>query len=72
MATIGRNQAVADIKGRKFDGFPAWLAWAVVHVMNLVGFRNRFLVAAQWLFSYFGYNRGARLITGERTTTKKD
>lgn len=72
MATIGRNHAVADIGGRRFDGFLAWAAWAVVHIFNLVGFRNRFLVGAQWLFSYFSYNRGARLITGERTTEKKD
>jgi len=67
MATIGRNHAVADIRGRQFNGFPAWAAWAGVHVFNLIGFRNRILVAAQWLFSYFTYNRGARLITGERT-----
>ncbi|MEJ7839160.1 MAG: NAD(P)/FAD-dependent oxidoreductase [Thermomicrobiales bacterium] len=66
MATIGRNHAVADIRGYKFDGFLAWAAWAFVHVFNLVGFHNRVLVGAQWLFSYFSYNRGARLITGER------
>jgi NADH dehydrogenase len=72
MATIGRNHAVADIKGKRFDGFLAWAAWAVVHIFNLVGFRNRLLVALQWLFSYFTYNRGARLITGERTTPKAD
>jgi NADH dehydrogenase len=70
MATIGRNHAVADINGRKFNGFPAWAAWAFVHIFNLIGFRNRILVAAQWLFSYFTYNRGARLITGERTDKK--
>lgn len=70
MATIGRNQAVAMIKGRELVGFPAWLAWALVHVAYLVGFRNRLLVLAQWLFSYFRYNRHARLITGEKHATR--
>lgn len=65
MATIGRNRAVADIRGVKFAGFPAWLAWAGVHIFNLIGFRNRALVSAQWLFHYVTYYRGARLITGE-------
>jgi NADH dehydrogenase len=66
MATIGRNRAIAEIKGVKFSGFLAWLAWAVVHVGQLIGFRNRLLVGSQWLFNYFTYRRGARLITGER------
>lgn len=66
LATIGRNRAIADIKGVKFSGFPAWLMWAVVHIGQLIGFRNRLLVGAEWLFSYFTYRRGARLITGER------
>ncbi len=66
MATIGRNRAIADIRGVRFGGFLAWLAWAGVHIFNLIGFRNRFLVAAQWLFHYVTYYRSARLITGER------
>lgn len=70
MATIGRNQAVAEIKGMKFSGFPAWLAWVVVHVLNLIGLRNRALVVAQWIFSYLTFNRGARLITGEKESMK--
>ncbi|MDQ3655744.1 MAG: NAD(P)/FAD-dependent oxidoreductase [Chloroflexota bacterium] len=70
MATIGRNQAVAEIKGVKFAGFPAWLAWVVVHVLNLIGLRNRALVIAQWIFSYLTFNRGARLITGEKESMK--
>lgn len=65
MATIGRNQAVADIRGFKFAGFPAWLAWVIVHVLFMVDLRNRLLVIAQWVFSYLTFNRGARLITGE-------
>lgn len=64
MATIGRNSAVADIRGLLLTGFIAWLAWAVVHILNLIGFRNRVLVAMQWLWSYLTFQRGARLITG--------
>lgn len=70
MATIGRNQAVAEIRGLKFAGFPAWLAWVVVHVLNLIGLRNRALVVAQWIFSYLTFNRGARLITGDKESLK--
>ena len=44
MATIGRNSAVADIRGLRLTGFVAWLAWAFVHILNLIGFRNRVLV----------------------------
>ena len=64
MATIGRNSAVADIRGLRLTGFVAWLAWALVHIMNLIGFRNRVLVGLQWLWSYLTLQRGARLITG--------
>jgi NADH dehydrogenase len=64
MATIGRNSAVADLNGFRLTGFLAWLAWAVVHILNLIGFRNRVLVAMQWLWSYLTFQRGARLITG--------
>ncbi len=67
MATIGRNRAIAEIKGVKFSGYPAFLAWALVHIAQLIGFRNRLLVGAQWAFNYFTYRRGARLITGEQT-----
>jgi NADH dehydrogenase len=63
MATIGRNSAVADIHGLRLTGFLAWLAWAGVHILNLIGFRNRVLVALQWLWSYLTFQRGARLIT---------
>jgi len=64
MATIGRNSAVADIRGLRLTGFVAWLAWALVHILNLIGFRNRVLVGLQWLWSYLTFQRGARLITG--------
>jgi len=64
MATIGRSAAVAEIAGRKLSGFPAWLAWLVVHLLFLVGFRNKFSVLVHWIYSYFTYKRGARIITG--------
>jgi NADH dehydrogenase len=66
MATIGRNRAVADIKGIQLTGFVAWLAWAVVHIFNLIGYKNRLIVALHWLYAYITHQRGARLITGER------
>jgi NADH dehydrogenase len=64
MATIGRNRAIADIRGVKLTGFIAWIAWAGLHIVKLIGFRNRLLVATQWLFAYLKFDRGARLITG--------
>ncbi len=68
MATVGRNVAVADIKGLKLTGFIAWLAWAVVHVFNLIGYKNRVLVSLQWILAYVTFQRGARLITEEPDT----
>ena len=69
MATIGRNHAVADIKlfGKEYhlDGFLAWLAWSVVHVVSLIGFRNRLMVLLQWTWSYFSYDKGLRYIIGK-------
>jgi NADH dehydrogenase len=65
LATIGRAAAVADFGGRmKFGGFLAWMAWLVIHIFFLIGFRNRFLVITQWAWAYLTYQRGARLITG--------
>jgi NADH dehydrogenase len=66
MATIGRSRAIAQVKKLKLSGFLAWLAWLVVHVWYLIGFRNRFLVIFDWGWSYFTYRRGARLVTGGR------
>lgn len=63
LATIGRAAAVADIKGMRFSGLPAWLIWVFVHIMYLIGFGNRLLVMAQWAWTYVGYRRGMRLIT---------
>lgn len=66
LATIGRAAAVADLKHIKLSGFPAWLAWLLVHIFFLVGFKNRLTVMLEWAWSYFSYARGARLITGGR------
>ena len=64
MATIGRNRAVADIHGLKLHGSIAWVVWLFVHIINLIGFRNRFLVMSQWIWGYFTFHRRVRLITG--------
>jgi len=64
LATIGRAAAVADVGRLHFSGAFAWLVWLLVHIMALVGFRNRVLVFFEWLWSYVTYERGARLITG--------
>src|SRR5246127_2270163 len=63
MATIGRNKAVADLKFFHLSGLPAWLAWLFVHIIFLVGFRNRLLVLIQWAWAYLTFDKGARLIT---------
>ena len=64
MATIGRNAAVAQIALFKFSGFLAWCAWVFVHLLFLMGFRNRSAVFLQWVWAYFTYGKGARLISG--------
>ncbi len=64
MATIGRSRAVAQIGRWRFAGFFAWITWGLVHVLFLVGFRNRFAVLAQWIWDYVTFSKGARLITG--------
>ena len=66
MAVIGRNAAVADIAGRAFTGFSAWLIWLLVHIMQLVGYRNRLLVLVNWAWSYFTFERMVRLILPNR------
>ena len=64
LATIGRAAAVADFGRIRFGGFLAWMAWLLIHIFFLIGFRNRFLVVTQWAWAYLTYQRGARLITG--------
>lgn len=63
MATIGRKLAVMEFKGIKARGMFAWLAWLLVHIYYLIGFKNRMFVMLQWTWSYITFNRGARLIT---------
>jgi NADH dehydrogenase len=65
LATIGRAAAVAQIGKVHISGFLAWVGWLFVHIMFLIGFRNRLIVMIQWFWSYITYERGARLITGD-------
>jgi NADH:ubiquinone reductase (H+-translocating) len=62
VATIGRSRAVADIKGLRVSGFPAWLLWLLIHIWYLIGFQNRVLVLTRWSFSFFTRGRGGRVI----------
>src|SRR5580704_3732707 len=64
LATIGRSAAIAQFGKIHISGFIAWLSWLFVHILFLIGFQNRILVFIQWAWSYFTYERGARLITG--------
>ena len=64
MATIGRASAVGDLPWIQLKGLPGWLFWLFVHILNLIGFRNRIVVMVQWAWSYFSYQRAIRLITG--------
>ena len=69
MATIGRMQAIANVKWpfkAHLSGFVAWATWAVVHIFFLIGFRNRLAVMMNWIWTYFTFSRGARLITGDQ------
>jgi len=63
LAAIGRNAAVANVYGLKLSGFPAWVMWLVIHIIQLIGFRNKLLVLINWAWDYFFYERAARLIT---------
>jgi NADH dehydrogenase len=62
LATIGRHAGIADLKGFRFSGTPAWLAWAFIHLFFLLGFRNRLVVFFQWAWAYVTFGRGARVI----------
>ena len=62
MATIGRNKAVADLNRVKIQGFTAWLIWMFIHLVSLIGFKNKFFVLLSWIFSYFSYDKSNRLI----------
>lgn len=62
MATVGRNRAVVDLKAFRTQGFIAWFIWMFVHLISLIGFRNKFFVLLSWLWSYFSYDKSNRLI----------
>jgi NADH dehydrogenase len=64
MATIGRRAAVFDAFGVRLSGFLAWAGWLFVHLIALIGFRNRLVVLSNWVYNYLTYDRGVRLITG--------
>jgi NADH:ubiquinone reductase (H+-translocating) len=64
LATIGRKSAVVDMWGVRLTGFFAWLIWCVAHIYFLIGFRNRAIVATNWIWNYLTFQRGTRLITG--------
>ena len=64
LATIGRAAAVADFGNLRFGGFAAWFLWVFVHILYLIGFRNRLVVMIQWAWAWLAYARGIRLITG--------
>ena len=70
LATIGRASGIADFGRLKLSGFLAWMAWLLIHVFFLIGFRNRFLVMLEWAMSYLTFQRGARLITGKVPMTE--
>jgi NADH dehydrogenase len=70
MATIGRSAAVAWFHGIKLSGYLAWLSWLFVHIVYLIGFRNRIAVLINWAYAYVGYKRGARIITTEIVRTE--
>ncbi len=65
LATIGKSYAILDAFGVRLSGRVAWLGWLFVHIMYLVGFRNRLIVLTNWAFNYFTYERGVRLITSK-------
>ena len=62
MATIGKTKAIGMFGKIQFSGFIAWLGWSFIHILYLIGFRNRLVVLMQWLFSYFSSQKGGRVI----------
>ena len=63
MATVGRNKAVVDLPGNiTFGGLLAWLTWMFIHLIQIIGLRNRLVIFSNWVWNYFTYDRGTRLI----------
>ena len=72
MAVIGRSHAIAVLMGMKLTGRLAWLAWSLVHLLLLIGFRNRVMVFTNWAWAFFTYGRGSRLVVGKTRETIED
>jgi NADH dehydrogenase len=72
MATIGRSRAIAEVGRVKLSGFIAWMTWLLIHIWYLIGFRNRFIVMFEWMWSYITFRRGARLITNYRVDADRE
>ncbi len=70
LATVGKKRAVANIFGREFGGFLAWVIWSAVHLMSIVGVRNKLVIAINWMWSYFTYDKGDRVIIRKYVNTK--
>lgn len=71
MATVGRHRAVVDLPRYSFGGYFAWYIWMFIHLMSLVGFRNRFMVFINWMWNYITYDRALRIIINNISPTKK-
>jgi NADH dehydrogenase len=71
MATVGRNRAVGDLPRLRFGGFPAWLVWMFVHLMSIVGVKNRLVIFINWLWNYMTYDQSLRLIIRPSSQKKK-
>jgi len=71
MATISKNKAVVELHRFKFQGVFAWFVWTFVHLMSIVGFRNRVIVLIDWVWNYFSYDRALRIITGSDDQKKQ-
>jgi NADH dehydrogenase len=68
LATIGRHAAVANLRRFKMKGWLAWMFWGLIHIYFLIGARNRMMVFVNWVWAYFTYGLGARLITRSRVS----
>ncbi len=65
LAVLGRGSAIADLGRIRLSGLPGWLVWCFVHILYLIGFRNRFIVLSEWAWAFLTGKRAARLITGD-------
>lgn len=72
MATIGRNNAVVELQKIRFGGFPAWAVWLFIHLMSIVGVKNRLFIFIDWMWSYFSYDPSLRLIIKAKSTLSEE